>query len=102
MSQGNGNNQKPNKTYIGKVKQMQGSNGAFYKAMLDNPKPTKPDGSADEYHKGSLVWVDAKTGNRYLVKQVGFGGVGDTARNNGYVFSLYIDYDDEYQVDKIG
>lgn len=95
------NNKKGNKQYIGKVKQIQGQNGAFFKGLIDNPKPVKADNTPDPYYKGSLVWIDGKTGNKYLVKQVGFGGVSNQSSNAGFVYSLYIDYDDEYQVEPL-
>ena len=94
-------NKKPNKTYIGKVKQMQGVHGAFLKAMIDNPKPNKSDGTPDPYYKGSLIWIDGKTGRKYLVKGIAFGGVGDQSKQNGFVYSLSIDYDDAYLVEEL-
>ncbi len=100
MSQENANN-KPNKTFIGKVKEMTGAYGAFFKAMIDNPKPNKADGTPDPYYKGSLIWIDGKTGKKYLVKGIAFGGVNDQSRQNGFVYSLSIDYDDKYLVEEL-
>lgn len=100
------NNTKPNKKYIGKVKEITGGpHGSFFKAMIDNPKPTKSDGAGgaipDPYYKGSLIWIDGQTGKKYLVKGIAFGGVNDQSKQNGFIFSLAIDYDDSYLVEEL-
>lgn len=99
------NDKKLSKIFFGKVKQMQGTYGAFFKGMIDNPKPNKSDGAGgeivDPYYKGSLIWIDGKTGKKYLVKGFSFNGVSDKSRQNGFVFSLSIDYGDNYQTEEL-
>lgn len=94
------NDKNANKRFIGKIKNCQGQYGAYQKIMIDNPKPLDKDGNPDQYHKGSLIWVDNETGELFLVKQVGIKGVSQGAAQNGFVGSLCIDLDNQYDVEK--
>lgn len=89
------------KIFIGKVKKIAGKYGDFFTALLDNPKPTKADGTPDQHYKGSLIWIDGKTGDRYLVKSIAFNGVGENAAKNGFVYSLSVDPENAHSVEKL-
>lgn len=98
---------KPFKRFIGKIQKKQGQFGTFLKLMIDNPLPTKVDKEsgeevADEYHKGMLIWLDAETGKKYLVKQLAIHGVAKAASAHGFINSVAIDLEDEYHVTDLG
>lgn len=96
-----------NEIYIAKVKCTQHQNGqtgeAFTKStvFLNNPSPTNKDGTPSQYYQGTLIWVDAKTGKQYAVKQIEIAGTGDQDKQRGFVQSLKIDLNNTYHVDKL-
>lgn len=90
-----------NRRYLGKVKSQKGQYGDFLKILIDNPNPANEDGSANQYYRGSLIWLDAATGNKYLVKQISVRGVTETAREKGFLQSISIDLDSSYEVQKL-
>jgi hypothetical protein len=92
----------PNRRYVGKVKTQKGQYGDFQKILVDNPKPNKEDGSANEYYRGSLVWLDAATGKKYLVKQLSVRGAPESSRAKGFLSSISIDLDSSYEVEELG
>lgn len=92
----------PNRRFIGKVKDQQGQFGKFQKVLIDNPSPTNQDGSANTYYKGNLIWLDAETGKKYLVKQIAIRGVSQAQLQKGFNSSLSIDLDSEYEVQDLG
>lgn len=92
--------------YIGKIKQRmaKAANGQEFPAftiMMDNPYPTNKDGQPNKYHKGFLMWCDAETGKKFLVKQIELAGPGAAAQH-GFVNSLKLDLSNTYQVDDLG
>lgn len=91
----------PNRRYIGKVKSQQGQFGEFQKIYIDNPNPSNQDGTANKYYRGSLLWLDAETGKKYLVKQLGVRGVPKTAQERGFVSSISIDLDSDYEAQEL-
>ena len=96
----NQNSQNPNKRYIGKVKNQNSKYGVFQKIYLDNPSPTNADGSVNTFHRGMLLWCDAETGKKFLVKQIKLGNYKEVTNNN--VSFLTIELDDSYQVQELG
>lgn len=94
--------QNPNRRFIGKVKQQQGKFGTFNKIYVDNPNPNNQDGTPNAYYKGSLIWVDQETGKKYLVKQLSVRGVPQSALQKGFLQSISIDLDSEYEVQDLG
>ena len=95
------NEQYPNSRFIGKIKEVNGQNGAFNKILIDNPNPEKPDGSVDTYYKGNLIWFDQETGLYYKVKQIALKGVSEKAAANGDINSLMIDLGSSYHVEEM-
>lgn len=93
--------QNPNRRYVGKVKSQKGQYGDFLKILVDNPNPANEDGSANQYYKGSLIWLDALTGKKFLVKQISVRGVPDSAREKGFLQSISIDLDSTYEVQEL-
>ena len=81
--------------YVGKVKEQDGQYGKFSSILIDNPQPNS------EYHKGNLLWLDAESGKKYIVKQLSLRGVGEAASQNGFINSVSIDLDNDYQVEEI-
>ena len=99
------NNEKKNnenRRFLGKVKNNEGQYGRYQKILIDNPSPTKKDGSEDPYYKGSLIWIDNVTGKKYLVKQISLRGVSQTLSQKGFVSSISIDLDNAYEVQDLG
>ena len=94
--------QNPNRRYVGKVKKQQGQFGEFLKVLIDNPNPKNNDGSANQYYKGSLLWLDAETGKKYLVKQLSVRGVPEKSLQKGFTNSISIDLDSTYEVQELG
>ncbi len=92
--------------WIGKVKERlcNGKSGQFTKhtIWIDNPNPVNEDGTPNKYHKGALLWCDAETGEKYLVKQIELAGVSDDAKGKGFINSLKLDLASTYNVDKLG
>lgn len=93
--------QNPNRRYVGKVKSQKGQYGDFLKILVDNPNPANEDGSANQYYKGSLIWLDTLTGKKFLVKQISVRGVPDSAREKGFLQSISIDLDSTYEVQEL-
>lgn len=91
-----------NRRYLGKVKGQKGQYGDFFKILVDNPMPNNEDGTPNTYNKGCLIWLDAATGKKYLVKQLSVRGVSDQARDKGFVQSITIDLDSTYEVQELG
>lgn len=94
--------QNPNRRFVGKVKNQKGQYGDFQKILIDNPTPANEDGSENKYYKGSLIWLDAETGKKFLVKQISLRGVPDSSRQKGFVSSISIDLDSTYEVQELG
>ncbi len=90
-----------NRRYLGKVKSQKGQYGDFLKILVDNPNPNNEDGSANQYYKGSLIWLDATTGKKFLVKQISVRGVPEAAREKGFLQSITIDLDSSYEVQEL-
>lgn len=93
--------QNENRRYVAKVKQQTGANGNFLKILVDNPNPKNEDGSANQYYKGSLIWLDAATGKKYLIKTISVRGVAKAASDKGFLQSLSIDLDSTYEVQEL-
>lgn len=87
-------NKKPNRRYIANVVTEQGQYGAFSKVLVNNVNPNNKDGTPNKYYRGNLLWVDAVTGKKFLVKQLKI-----YSANNKQ--SLYFDLDDEYNVQEL-
>ena len=81
--------------YIGKVKEMDGKFGKFSNIVIDNPD------ISNEFSKGSLIWVDKETGDKFLVKSLALRGIYEDALAKGFTNSVAIDLNNEYQVKKI-
>lgn len=94
--------QNPNRRYVGKVKTQKGQYGDFQKVLVDNPNPNNEDGSENKYYKGSLIWLDAETGKKYLVKQLSVRGAPKAAQEKGFHSSISIDLDSTYEVQELG
>lgn len=93
--------QNPNRRYVGKVRSQKGQYGDFLKILVDNPSPANEDGTANQYYKGSLIWLDAETGKKYLVKQLSVRGVPESARKSGFLQSISVDLDSSYEVEEL-
>lgn len=99
MSQDNNQQQKnQHRRYIGKVRVYNGQHGQYEKILVDNPNPTKEDGTPNTYNKGVLLWLDNETQTYYQVKQLSLRGVPQDARQNGFKNSIAIDLDNAYEV----
>ena len=81
--------------YVGKVKEMEGKYGKFSNILIDNPD------MASEYSKGSLIWIDKESGKKFLVKSLALRGVHEDQLAKGFVNSIAIDLDNEYQVTEL-
>ena len=102
-----GNTTKPSiLRFIGKVKSRicNGATGQFQKfaIWIDNPSAVNADGTPNTFHKGTLLWLDAETGKKYIVKQIELAGVGEASAKQGFVNSLKLDLADSYHVDDLG
>ena len=102
MNNGDNNNQNPNRRYVGKIREQNGQYGPFKKFLVDNPSPTNQDGTPNQYHKGVLLWCDQETGKKYLVKSMSLKGVPEGAAQRGFVNSICLDLDNEYDVQDLG
>lgn len=91
---------KKNLRFIGKVqnKTIAGKNGEFEvkSILINNPMPTKKDGSIDQYHQGKLVYMD-KDGAQYLVKQLKVKGVSERDQQNGFSSSIALELGNQYE-----
>lgn len=98
---------KASNRFIGKVRQKTHKNRetgeAFTKLtiLINNPNPENDDGTPNKYFKGALVWMDAETGKNYQIKQLSLAGVTEGDSEKGFLNSLKIDLDDEYQVQEL-
>lgn len=92
--------QNPNRRFVGKVKSYQGNYGTYQKIHIDNPNSENADGSANKYHKGSLLWLDKETGKLFVVKQFSVKNVSESAKQNGFSNSIAIDLDSQYDVEE--
>jgi hypothetical protein len=98
--------QNPLRRFIGKVQSKAGQYGNYLKILIDNPSPVKFDKAAnatvqDPYNIGMLLWLDNATGKRYLIKQIRVLGVTQEAADNGFVHSIAIDLDNEYETQEL-
>lgn len=98
-------NEEPKKKeyrYVAKFKASQTKYGPMYQIMSDNFNALNKDGTPNKYFKGALIYVDAETGNQYLVKQMGLylpkEGMHESHAKNGYTHFVTLNLDDEYQV----
>lgn len=96
------NQQNKSRRYIAKVKQFNGQNGPFQKILVDNPNPLNEDQTPNKYHTGVLLWCDNETGKKYLVKSLSLGNVSQNASQRGFVQSVSIDLESEYDVQNLG
>lgn len=87
--------------FLIKIKQMEGQNGKFLKAIVNNNQPKTKTGEANKYYQGSLVFFDAKTGKRFNVKSLSVLNASESEKERGFVSSLVIDLNDSYCVDEI-
>lgn len=95
----------PNRRFVGKIKQMSGQYGNFQKVLIDNPSPVEGEGenqTPNKYYQGNLIWLDAATGRRYVIKQLSVRGVSQAQAGRGFIGSLSIDLDDAYEVEDKG
>jgi hypothetical protein len=94
-----------NKKYIAKIKTMNGQYGVHQSIESSNVNPENDDGSPNKYHTGVLIFFDAETGNKYLVKQLKIeipkDGMHPNLAKNGYTANVVIDLDNEYHVEKL-
>lgn len=92
--------------YIARVKQRlcKGRNGDFMKSTLlvNNVNPNNQDGTPNQYHEGVLIWIDSKTGHKYLIKQMELAGVSDAQAQKGFVNSIKLNLGDTYHVETLG
>lgn len=101
------NNKNPNHRYIAKVKQsnhVNKSNGeAFTKfsVLVDNPNPNNQDGTPNKYYSGTLLWIDAETGKKYIVKGMDLAGVHQSAQERGFINSVRLDLGSQYHVQEV-
>jgi hypothetical protein len=95
-----------NRRYLGKIRNMSGSNGPYQKIYMDNVSNVNKDGTANTNYKGALVWADAETGKNYHVKQMSFWipkeGMHPKAVEKGYSCFITINLNDEYEVTVLG
>lgn len=93
------------KRWVGKVKNLNLSNGSFQQIYLDNINTKNKDGSPNTYYKGSLIWFDQETGKRFLVKQLGFSlpkdGMKAELIQKGFSTFVTIDLSDKYAVEEL-
>lgn len=89
----------PFRRFIAKIKNVTGQYGTFQKIKLDNPSPKNADGTDNHYYQGTLLWLDAKTGQKFIVKQLTIRGIGEKSKSNGFVASVAIDLDNQYDVE---
>ena len=87
---------KPNRRYLANMKGTQTQYGTLTKALMNNLQPNNADGSPNNYYKGNLIWADAITGKKYLVKQMQIQD-----HQNGSQ-SLVLDLDSSYHVEELG
>ncbi len=94
------NQKNPNKRYIGKIKNIQTQNGLMQRILIDNVNNLNPDGTPNQYYKGSLVWVDAATGQQFVIKGLSIGNASQRDQGNGFVASISFVLDNDYDVIK--
>lgn len=91
-----------NRRYLGKIRNMNGSNGPYQKIYMDNLEPTNKDGTPNTNYKGALIWADVETGKNYLVKQMSFwipkDGMHPKAVEKGYSCFITLNLNDDYEV----
>ena len=96
---------KKKKRWVGKVRNLNHSNGSYQKILMDNINTNNKDGSPNTYYKGSLIWFDQETGKRFLVKQLGFGipkdGMNAGLVQKGYIQFVTIDLEDKFDVEEL-
>lgn len=83
---------KNDRRYLANVKQYSGQHGPYEKALVNNTKAQKDDGTPDPYYAGALIWCDVKTGRNYQVKQMAI------RKNKNGGESITIDLGSEYEV----
>lgn len=93
--------------YIGRIKERicKKQNGeTFMKSTLfiNNVDANNKDGTPNEYHEGVLLWLDQKTGQKFIVKQVELAGVSQAQRDKGFVNSIKLNLSDTYHVQNLG
>ena len=87
--------------YLAQVVKRTGKYGDFLSVSVNNPSPVKKDGTPDPYHKGTLLWLDAETGKKYIVKQMFVGTPTEAQAAHGTTNQLSIDLNNPYNVDEI-
>lgn len=99
-------NQKPNRRYIGKVRNTTTKHGTMQKIYMDNLEHVNKDGSPNKYYKGAMIWADAETGKNYHVKQMSFWipreGMKAKDLEKGYTCFITLNLDDDYEVTILG
>ena len=90
-----------NYRFIAKVKKIQGANGDFLKVLASDTNPLNEDGTKNPYFEGQLLWLDAKTGKKFLVKSLSVKGVSAKSREHGFLQSLCVDLTNSYEVEEL-
>ncbi len=96
---------KNNKRYIGKIRNVNGNNGVIQTIYFDNLEPQNADGTPNQFYKGTLLWLDDETGQKFLVKQLGITvpqkGMDPKLTKNGFSCYITLDVESDYQVKKL-
>lgn len=91
---------------VGKLRQINTKNGPMFKIFMDNLNPVNPNGTPNEYYKGTLLWIDSITGKQYQVKQLGLWipqeGLSQKNVEQGYSHLITLNLDNEYEVTVVG
>lgn len=91
-----------NQRIIARVREQDGQYGKFTKIQINNPSHLNKDGSANTFYKGTLLWIDAETGKKFVVKQLSVKDVkSEKMAADGVVNILVLDLDSKYHVDEI-
>jgi len=106
MSEDQGQDNKANRRYVGKMRGTNTKYGTMYKIYMDNLDAQNKDGTPNKYYKGALIWADAETGKNYHVKQMSLwipkDGMDPALVAKGYSHFITLNLDDQYEVTVLG
>lgn len=96
---------KSDKRFIGKIKNVETKYGTMQKIHMESVSNQNPDGTPNQYYKGTLLWYDQQTGKTYQVKQMGFfvprDGMSESQLQHGYTQHVTLNLQDKYEVDEL-
>lgn len=99
-------NENKDKRFIGKIIELESETdgSVYYKILIDNPNPTKADGTVDPWHKVTLILLDEVSGEYYQVLSAAIRNPSPSDLKNvklKVMNTIMVDLSNKYHVKKL-